>query len=117
VVRRRERRAQPGSAGRLNSWKEIAAYLGTSERTVQRWEHSEFLPVHRHAHEKASSVYARPEELEDWLRRREPAPRTDGPGRPPPRNRPAWFWWLVAGVTLAVAAAAWTWWAGPPTPG
>jgi hypothetical protein len=31
----------------LESWKQIAAYLDRSERTVRRWEASEGLPVHR----------------------------------------------------------------------
>ncbi len=51
---------------RLHSWKEIAAYLRHGLRTVQRWEETENLPVHRHAHEKRDSVYAYPEELEAW---------------------------------------------------
>ena len=33
----------------LNSWKEIASYLGRSVRTVQRWEREFGLPVHRPA--------------------------------------------------------------------
>src|SRR3954462_562372 len=48
---------------RLDSWKEIASYLGRGIRTVQRWEREEGLPVHRLAHEKRGSVYARREEL------------------------------------------------------
>ena len=39
---------------RLDSWKEIAAYLGRGVRTVQRWEREEGLPVHRLAHESDS---------------------------------------------------------------
>jgi len=35
---------------RLDSWKEIAAYLKRDVRTVRRWEHAEGLPVHRHSH-------------------------------------------------------------------
>jgi len=60
----------PGSGrspeGRLDSWKEIAAYLGRGIRTVQRWEREEGLPVHRLAHEKRGSIYARREELAAW---------------------------------------------------
>src|SRR5215467_4272596 len=52
--------------GRLDSWKEIAAYLGRSERTVRRWEDQEGLPVHRLAHEKRGSVYAYRSELDAW---------------------------------------------------
>jgi Tol biopolymer transport system component len=52
--------------GRLDSWKEIAAYLGRGIRTVQRWEQEEGLPVHRLAHEKRGTIYARREELAAW---------------------------------------------------
>ena len=45
--------------GRLDSWKEIATYLGRGVRTVQRWEREEGLPVHRLNHEKRGNVYAR----------------------------------------------------------
>ena len=52
--------------GRLDSWKEIAAYLGRGIRTVQRWEREEALPVHRLVHDKRGSIYARREELAAW---------------------------------------------------
>jgi Tol biopolymer transport system component len=52
--------------GRLDSWKEIAAYLGRGIRTVQRWEREEGLPVHRLAHEKRGSIYAQRDELDAW---------------------------------------------------
>jgi len=55
---------------RLDSWKEIAAYLGRSEKTARRWEDREELPVHRLHHEKASSVYAYTNELDAWLQMR-----------------------------------------------
>ena len=51
---------------RLNSWKEIAAFLEKDVRTVQRWEKNERLPVHRKPHDKLSSVYAYESELEAW---------------------------------------------------
>ncbi len=55
---------------RLDSWKEIAAYLGRDVTTVQRWEKREGMPVHRHVHDKRGSVYASGPELEAWLRSR-----------------------------------------------
>ena len=55
-----------GPEDRLDSWKAIAAYLGRGVRTVQRWERDEGLPVHRLAHEKRGSVYARRAELDAW---------------------------------------------------
>ncbi len=53
------------SAERLDSWKEIAAYLKRDERTVRRWE-SEGLPVHRKIHKKQASVFAFPAEIDAW---------------------------------------------------
>ena len=55
---------------RLDSWKEIAAYLNRDVTTVQRWEKREGMPVHRHVHEKRGSVYALPDELDSWMQSR-----------------------------------------------
>jgi tetratricopeptide (TPR) repeat protein len=54
--------------GRLNSWKEIAAYFGKDERTVKRWEATRGMPVRRLPRGTRSSVFAYPHELEAWLR-------------------------------------------------
>ncbi len=51
---------------RLDSWKEIAAYLKRGARTVQRWEREEGLPVRRLQHDKLGSVYAFRAELDTW---------------------------------------------------
>ncbi len=53
-------------AERLDSWKEIAAYLKRAARTVQRWEREADLPVHRLQHHKLGSVYAYRSELDAW---------------------------------------------------
>ena len=53
---------------RLDSWKEIAAYLRRSVRTVRRWESEEGLPVHRHMHHRLGSVYAFRSEIDAWRR-------------------------------------------------
>jgi len=37
----------PGKERRLESWGEIAAYLRREIRTVQRWEKTLVLPIHR----------------------------------------------------------------------
>src|SRR5215468_7102603 len=55
---------------RLDSWKEIAAYLGRGVRSVQRWEREEGLPVHRLSHQKRGSVYAYKNELDEWWQSR-----------------------------------------------
>lgn len=69
----------PGLSGaaarvRLDSWKEIAAYLKRDMRTVQLWEKKEGLPVHRHTHTTRVSVYAYSDEIDAWRNRRRPQP-------------------------------------------
>lgn len=53
---------------RLDSWKEIAAFLKRDVRTVQRWEASQGLPVRRRTSRKTGSVYAFEHEIEKWLK-------------------------------------------------
>jgi hypothetical protein len=55
---------------RLDSWKEIAAYLKRDVTTVQRWEKREGMPVHRQLHDRMGSVYAFTSELEAWTKSR-----------------------------------------------
>ena len=52
---------------RLESWKEIAAYLDRDVRTVRRWEKDEGLPIHRHVHGQRATIYAFPSEIDTWL--------------------------------------------------
>ena len=81
------------SAERLDSWKEIAAYLKRDERTVRRWE-QEGLPVHRHLHKKQASIYAYKAEVDAWWKsgrqNLEPAERT--------RGSTPFRLWLLAGL-------------------
>jgi tetratricopeptide (TPR) repeat protein len=58
---------EEGSNARLDSWKQIAAYLGRGERTAKRWEVDRSLPVHRVPGGGRGSVYAFPAELDEWL--------------------------------------------------
>ena len=51
---------------RLDSWKEIAAYLKKEVRTVQRWEKNLGLPVRRLAHGKQGTVFAYKSDLDAW---------------------------------------------------
>lgn len=60
-------RSIPIKSGVLNSWKEIATYLGRGVRTVQRWEAELNLPVHRPRGRSRSAVVAFRQELDDWL--------------------------------------------------
>jgi Tol biopolymer transport system component len=108
---------------RLDSWKEIAAYLNRDVTTVQRWEKREGMPVHRHLHERMGSVYASRAELDSWTRSRNvsaeqeigtntPSPY---PAAQPPRSAistslPRWKFLLalaVAGAALAIGASVW----------
>ena len=54
----------------LESWKQIAAHLNRSERTVRRWEATEGLPVRRREHQKQDTVFAYSHEIDEWNRRR-----------------------------------------------
>ncbi|MFL6427712.1 MAG: hypothetical protein ACJ71S_05670, partial [Acidobacteriaceae bacterium] len=115
---------------RLDSWKEIAAYLNRDVTTAQRWEKREGMPVHRHLHARMGSVQASRSELDAWARGRNlQARQENGNGAPssdpallpaispiqpddaaaPPRTR--WrFALLVAAaavVTLAIGASLW----------
>ena len=63
-------KALEASAGkRLDSWKEIAAYLRRDIRSVQRWE-KEGLPVRRLLHKQSATIYAYRSEIDDWLESR-----------------------------------------------
>ena len=64
----------------LNSWKEIAAYLGRGVRTVQRWEHDLALPVRRPRGRERSAVIALKPDLDKWLRE---VPQGSMPGPKP----------------------------------
>src|SRR5215469_1883989 len=66
----------------LESWKQIAAYLDRSERTVRRWEATEGLPVHRREHEKQDTVFAFKHEIEAWSRLRTKCPTPFSAGEP-----------------------------------
>ena len=102
-------------ARRLDSWKEIAAYLNRDVTTVQRWEKREGMPVYRHVHDKRGSVYAVPEELDAWQEQRRPAleDHLEGNGsgeipaaHPSARGAYGWgserVWWVVAAVVVCV---------------
>jgi TolB-like protein len=70
------------SEGRLESWGEIAGYLGRDIRTVQRWEHDLGLPVQRLRTAKQGQVYASKAELDRWREQRAgKAVRVEGNGK------------------------------------
>ena len=98
------RPTEPPSGDRLDSWKEIAAYLKHSERTVRRWQ-EEGLPIHRHAHKKRAGVYAYKPELDAWWNnghaRLEELEHTRAA-----RNLPLPWWVAAAGLALILSISA-----------
>lgn len=113
---------------RLDSWKEIAAYLNRDVTTVQRWEKREGMPVHRHLHDRVGSVYASRGDLDAWVRSRNlpvaqengneaPSPSAPAPNPPASAPRSAISTALTrgrfvlplvaAGAALAIAASLW----------
>src|SRR5688572_30476300 len=104
---------------RLDSWKEIAAYMRRDVTTVQRWEKREGMPVHRHVHDKMGSIYAFKTDLDAWARRRslalaaepdvEPVTitSTQPPSIPAPRpRRRRWGAWLAGAAGEALSTLA-----------
>jgi hypothetical protein len=58
---------------RLESWKDIAAYLRRDVRTVQRWEQTDGLPIHRHKRAHRPIPYAYKSEIDAWWTNRSDA--------------------------------------------
>jgi Tol biopolymer transport system component len=87
------------SDDRLDSWKEIAAYLKRDVTTVQRWEKREGMPVHRHVHQKMGSVYAFKADLDAWARSRGSAVVAE-----PEEKRWRWGLWLAAAAGVVLVA-------------
>src|SRR5512143_283725 len=104
--------APSGSGRRLPSWKEIAAYLEREVRTVRRWEKSEGLPVHRHVHNRQSTVYAYRAELDAWLAERRSTP---GLAESSPRRPLLWVGALVICIVVVLASMLVVW--HPPASG
>src|SRR5437867_2502637 len=98
---------------RLDSWKEIAAYLKRDVTTVQRWEKRERMPVRRHVHDKLGSVYALRSELDAWAQSRNlNVPASQPVEVTPSPAAPKRSWRVVgvaagAGALVVVVVAAW----------
>ena len=64
---------------RLDSWKKIAAHLRRDVRTVQRWEQTNGLPIHRHQRAQRAIPYAYTKELDQWWTRQSDIAPGDAP--------------------------------------
>jgi len=60
----------PPPADRLESWKEIAAFLGRDERTAMRWAKEQGMPILRAPGLKRGRIYAYRSELRRWVESR-----------------------------------------------
>jgi Tol biopolymer transport system component len=107
-------KALPFPGERLDSWKEIARYLNRDVRTVQRWEETGGLPVHRRVpgRLRGNPVFAYKTELETWLRQtpppvveKEPAPSPTATSAQKRRH----VVWAAGVVVLLAAAGAGVW--------
>ncbi len=97
---------------RLESWKEVAAYLGRDVTTVQRWEKREGLPVRRLQHTRLGSVYAYTGELDAWRYERAAVVENGAAGtnQAPQTVRRIWPAMTVSVLGLVLAGAiAWVW--------
>jgi len=106
----RDHPVEPSSEDRLSSWKEIAAYLKCSERTVRRWE-GEGLPVRRHPHKAKAAIYAYRTEIDAWWRDgRDRLKQTSDVDRTV--DATAWWKrpWLGAGLGLSAVFIAFLAW-------
>lgn len=105
-----ESRSDIAPSDRLDSWKEIAAYFNRDARTVQRWEKTEDLPVRRHVHSKAGTVYAYPAELDAWWNKRGQRLAAELHGQPVPAPAQA-IWrrpvWPIAALLLISLGLFW----------
>jgi tetratricopeptide (TPR) repeat protein len=116
----------PDGRKRLDSWKEIAAFFGRNERTVNRWEKERGLPVRRMPGGERGRVFAYTDELAAWLLSAEPQdiqetdalkppakalaesnpPRTPALEPWPPHEIPLWFRRYRGEIATAVALVA-----------
>src|SRR5512140_122990 len=96
------------SPGRLDSWKEIARYIGRDVSTAIRWERERGLPVRRVPGGKRGSVYALTDEIDRWLAGKDAGPRdVAAPDDPTAAS------WTTAGSALqASARGRGRWWIG-----
>ena len=95
---------------RLDSWKEIAEYLGRDVRTVMRWAKDQGLPVGRVGGGRGRSVFAYTADIDAWLAGHPQTQSTEAeiPPPPPPKLRPGWLVIAAGSAVLIVGAIGYT---------
>jgi hypothetical protein len=102
---------------RLDSWKEIADYLGHDISTAMRWEKEGGLPVHRVPGGRGRSVFAYAADIDQWLAGQEVSPAKTpamGAGSPTQGATGHRRFWLPLGLgallllVVAIGFATWT---------
>jgi hypothetical protein len=99
---------QPVPSRELNGWKEIAAYLGVSEKSAVNYEHQFRLPVHRMPGRKGR-VWAFAHELDAWkmgagvLPAAAPTEKDEAAPFVPGRSRAAYAAAIAIGLVLLAA--------------
>ena len=99
----------------LDSWKDIAAYLGRNVRTCRNWERDLGLPIHRLDDSAKSRVFAYTGEIDAWREMKGRLPENGASEATPPpatvtllRKTRTWLivglaaGWLLAAVTAVV---------------
>ena len=126
----RESQVMAAESRPLRGWKEIAAYLDASVRSVRRWEKHRGLPVHRVPSSSGrDTVFAHREQLDVWLGSAAAGGFPDNGGAlpggeavlgpqpehassataaaPPNRRTPRVILAVAAGIALLLFSAAW----------
>ena len=93
------------SVDRLDSWKEIAAYLNRDVRTVQRWELEDGFPVRRIKTKKRANVFAYKSDIDAWLK------KVDSAEQKLEKARSKAFMFVPIAACVVLASASLFWWA------
>lgn len=91
------------SEDELSTWKEIARYLGVSQRTAQNWKKEKGMPVRQFPGER-SRVLAFKHELDEWKRKSLVLSEVPGAAPKPgiPDSATTYSWWQKNKIVLQV---------------
>ena len=90
----------------LQSWKEIAAYLGCDPRTCRRWEKQLNLPVRRIGEGERPRIIAFKKDLDEWLKSTDQK-RSEIQGNHFFKKPKIFPILLIVGISVALVSIAW----------